>query len=67
MGRNLKQFRLLVHTQRGLPCGVQMTMMGVLGEYLWRALDEAKRRPRFLIEATTGDDAAGGRVGHERS
>lgn len=33
--------------------GAQMTMMGVLGEYLWRALDEARRRPRFLIEART--------------
>jgi len=34
--------------------GVQMLMMGVLGEYLWRALDESRRRPRFIIEATTG-------------
>ena len=34
--------------------GIQMLMMGVLGEYLWRALDEARQRPRYLIEATTG-------------
>ena len=33
--------------------GVQMVMMGVLGEYLWRALDEARRRPPYLIEAMT--------------
>lgn len=33
--------------------GIQMLMMGVLGEYLWRALDEARRRPRYLVEATT--------------
>ena len=33
--------------------GVQMLMMGVLGEYLWRALDEARQRPQYLIEATT--------------
>jgi dolichol-phosphate mannosyltransferase len=33
--------------------GVQMLMMGMLGEYLWRALDEARQRPRYLIEATT--------------
>jgi dolichol-phosphate mannosyltransferase len=33
--------------------GVQMLMMGVLGEYLWRALDEARRRPRYILEATT--------------
>jgi len=32
--------------------GFQMVMMGVLGEYLWRALDEGRRRPRFLIEDT---------------
>lgn len=37
--------------------GMQMLMLGVLGEYLWRALDESRRRPRFLIEAET---SAGG-------
>jgi dolichol-phosphate mannosyltransferase len=31
--------------------GIQMVMMGVLGEYLWRALDEARRRPRYILEA----------------
>jgi len=33
--------------------GIQMLMMGVLGEYVWRALDESRHRPRYLIEATT--------------
>ena len=33
--------------------GMQMVMMGVLGEYLWRALDESRRRPRYIIEART--------------
>jgi dolichol-phosphate mannosyltransferase len=33
--------------------GFQMLMMGILGEYLWRALDESRRRPRYLIEETT--------------
>jgi len=33
--------------------GVQIVFMGVLGEYLWRTLDEARRRPRFIIEDTT--------------
>ncbi len=32
--------------------GLQMLMLGVLGEYLWRALDESRRRPRFLIESS---------------
>lgn len=37
--------------------GVQMLMLGVLGEYVWRALEESRRRPRYLIEAMT-DSAA---------
>jgi len=35
--------------------GLQMLMMGILGEYLWRALDESRRRPRYMVEATTAD------------
>ena len=35
--------------------GFQMLMLGILGEYIWRALDEARRRPRYTIEATTND------------
>lgn len=30
--------------------GIQMTMMGILGEYLWRTLDEAKRRPPYVVD-----------------
>lgn len=30
--------------------GAQMTMLGILGEYLWRTLDETRRRPRFVVE-----------------
>jgi len=33
--------------------GFQMIMMGILGEYLWRTLDESRRRPQYLIEAST--------------
>lgn len=33
--------------------GVQMLMMGVLGEYVWRTLDEARIRPQYLIEVAT--------------
>jgi dolichol-phosphate mannosyltransferase len=40
--------------------GVQMLMMGVLGEYLWRTLDESRRRPRFLIEETTETENVAG-------
>ena len=34
--------------------GTQMVMLGILGEYLWRALDGSRRRPRYLIEAISG-------------
>jgi glycosyltransferase involved in cell wall biosynthesis len=37
--------------------GFQMLMMGILGEYLWRALEETRQRPRYLIEASTEDGA----------
>lgn len=30
--------------------GMQMMMLGVLGEYIWRALDESRARPLYLIE-----------------
>lgn len=35
-----------------LTAGIQMTMLGILGEYLWRALDETRRRPQFIIDRT---------------
>jgi len=34
--------------------GTQMLMMGILGEYLWRTLSEARNRPRYTIEAFIG-------------
>ncbi len=30
--------------------GIIMMMLGVLGEYLWRTFDEARGRPRYIIE-----------------
>ena len=30
--------------------GVQMLMIGVIGEYLWRNLEESRKRPLFFIE-----------------
>jgi glycosyltransferase involved in cell wall biosynthesis len=35
--------------------GVQMTMLGILGEYLWRTLDETRRRPSFVIDDLIDD------------
>ena len=33
-----------------IAAGVQMLILGIIGEYLWRSLDEIRRRPRFIIE-----------------
>lgn len=30
--------------------GIMMVMMGILGEYTWRNLDETRRRPLYVIE-----------------
>lgn len=34
--------------------GLQIIMLGILGEYLWRSLDETRRRPRYLVEEIVG-------------
>ena len=34
--------------------GLQMLMLGVVGEYLWRTLDETRKRPLYFIEDSTG-------------
>lgn len=48
--------------------GAQITMLGVLGEYLWRALDEARRRPQYQIEADSRElTAARGGARRERA
>ena len=33
-----------------IAAGVQMLILGIIGEYMWRNLDETRRRPRFIIE-----------------
>jgi dolichol-phosphate mannosyltransferase len=30
--------------------GVQLVMLGILGEYLWRVFDESRGRPRYIVE-----------------
>lgn len=30
--------------------GIQMLMLGIIGEYLWRALDQVRNRPQFIID-----------------
>lgn len=36
--------------------GIQMIMIGMIGEYLWRTLDESRKRPVFFIEETSDED-----------
>jgi dolichol-phosphate mannosyltransferase len=37
--------------------GIQMIMLGTLGEYLWRTLDAARRRPLYFLEETSDMDS----------
>jgi polyisoprenyl-phosphate glycosyltransferase len=34
--------------------GFQFLSMGVIGEYVWRTLDEVRRRPAFVVEKVVG-------------
>jgi dolichol-phosphate mannosyltransferase len=38
--------------------GIQMLALATVGEYVWSALAEARKRPQFVIEASTSDDVA---------
>jgi len=35
--------------------GIQLTALGVLGEYVGKIYMETKARPRFIIEKRTGE------------
>ena len=35
--------------------GLQLGVIGMLGEYLWRALDDVRQRPMFLVQELVGD------------
>jgi glycosyltransferase involved in cell wall biosynthesis len=34
--------------------GMQMMMLGILGEYLWRIFEEVRRRPLYIVEKSAG-------------
>jgi glycosyltransferase involved in cell wall biosynthesis len=51
-----------VHTPSGWPTilvvvlvlgGIQLTVIGVMGEYLWRAVEETRRRPLYVVRGVT--------------
>ncbi len=35
--------------------GLIMIMLGIIGEYLWRILDESRKRPPYIIDTIIGD------------
>jgi dolichol-phosphate mannosyltransferase len=37
--------------------GLVLCALAMLGEYVWRALDQSRRRPQYVIEATAGRTA----------
>ena len=39
--------------------GIQLFALAMVGEYVWRALDESRRRPHYLIERIVGRHSAG--------
>lgn len=39
-----------------MAAGIQLIVTGLLGEYLWRVLEESRRRPPFLVESTINLD-----------
>jgi polyisoprenyl-phosphate glycosyltransferase len=42
--------------------GIQLLAIGVLGEYLWRTLQEVRRRPHYIIESVWPAGAPEGRA-----
>jgi polyisoprenyl-phosphate glycosyltransferase len=38
--------------------GLQLVAVGIVGEYVWRALEESRRRPPYLIESMAGQREA---------
>ena len=45
--------------------GVQMLMLGVIGEYLWRTLDQVRNRDAYIVEQAWGGPAGSKVVGDE--
>ncbi|MBI4688809.1 MAG: glycosyltransferase family 2 protein [Nitrospirae bacterium] len=39
--------------------GIQLIMLGILGEYLWRSFDESRRRPPFIVAENIGFEEKG--------
>jgi hypothetical protein len=42
--------------------GLQMIMLGVIGEYLWRTLAQARNRDQYVIDRIYGNEPAQART-----
>ena len=40
-----------------LTSGVQLLLLGIVGEYLWRSLDETRKRPPFIVATAVNTNA----------
>jgi polyisoprenyl-phosphate glycosyltransferase len=38
--------------------GAQLVVIGIIGEYLWRVLEESRRRPAFIVDTAVNVDVA---------
>jgi dolichol-phosphate mannosyltransferase len=47
--------------------GTQLVVSGLIGEYLWRVLEESRNRPAFLVAQTANIEDAGDGIGVPRS
>jgi len=47
--------------------GAQFILVGVLGEYLWRVLDEVRHRPSFIVESLVNLDGPRAVSHHEKN
>ena len=36
--------------------GIQILTIGIIGEYVWRILEETRKRPTYIIEEKIGFD-----------
>lgn len=53
-GRAVEGWATIIVLMLGMG-GLQLFVLGVLGEYLWRVADEVRGRPLFLVQEYTGD------------
>ena len=45
--------------------GVQLVMLGIIGEYLWRNYYETRKLPNFVVESVLADEHASKRPAQE--